>query len=216
MTLAFHNRALAAHNPCQIDQPSNTNRPWTIDVAHGLDEILQVISLRAISYIHEQDCPYFEEVDGNDFAGATHLLARQGNEPIGCARLRWFADFFKLERIAVAKAHRKTGLGVAIMEAAFELGMRKGYTEVLGHVEPAIVEHWKRKCGLEPRLGRESLYFSDNEYVEVGRKFAPHPMAITINSDPMILLRPEGEWDNIGVLDKSNFRREALSMAVGA
>jgi GNAT superfamily N-acetyltransferase len=195
---------------------AKTQSPWTIKVAHGLDEILQVISLRAVSYIHEQDCPYHEEVDGNDFSGATHLLAIDGHEPVGCARLRWFADFFKLERVAVARAHRKTGLGAAIMEAAFELGMRKGYTQVLGHVEPPIVEHWKRKCGLEPRLGRANLYFSDSEFVEVARTFPRHPLAITINSDPMVLLRPEGQWDTVGILDQSNYRNPNLQVAISA
>ncbi len=212
--MTFPTNVIQSSSNWNIDRPAAVvPAPWKISVAHGLDEILQVISLRAISYIHEQNCPYAEEVDGNDFAGATHLLAKVGNEPVGCARLRWFAGFFKLERIAVAHAHRKSGLGPAIMEASFELGVRKGYTEVLGHVEPAIVEHWKRKCGLEPRPNRSPLYFSDNQYVEVGRSFASHPLAITINSDPMILLRPEGDWDCAGVLDQSNFRNHEFETA---
>jgi GNAT superfamily N-acetyltransferase len=204
------------HSNMFLKPAKKASPPWTIKVAQGLDEILQVVALRAVSYMHEQDCPYHEEVDGNDFSGSTHLLALDDKEPVGCARLRWFADFFKLERIAVSRSHRKSGLGPAIMEAAFELGTRKGYTQVLGHVEPAIVAHWHLKCGLEPREGRSPLYFSDNEYVEVGRSFPRHPLAITINSDPMILLRPEGQWDGIGVLDESNFRRTDLHLAASA
>ena len=66
--------------------PSNGPN-WKICVAHRLDEIMQVISLRAIAYMHEQSCPYDEEIDGNDFAGATHLIARLNGEPVGCVRL---------------------------------------------------------------------------------------------------------------------------------
>ena len=32
-------------------------------------------------------------IDGNDLAGATHLIARIGSQPVGVIRLRWFCDF---------------------------------------------------------------------------------------------------------------------------
>ena len=32
---------------------------------------------------------------------------------------------------------------------------------------------------------------------------APPPDALTLESDPMVLLRPEGAWDEAGVLDRS-------------
>jgi GNAT superfamily N-acetyltransferase len=185
--------------------PSNGPK-WEIKVAHRLDEILQVVALRAIAYMHEQTCPYEEEIDGNDFAGATHLVARINGEPVGCLRLRWFADFFKVERIAVLPRYRCTGLGASLLETAFELGAKKGYRHALGHVEPSIVGLWQRACGVSARPGRDNLRFSDHEYVEVEKFLSPHPNAIRNDSDPMVLLRPEGEWDTPGVLDESNLR----------
>jgi hypothetical protein len=45
--------------------------------------------------------------------------------------------------------------------------------------------------------------FSDHDYVEIVAETTPPPNALTIDTDPMILLRPEGEWDTPGVLDWS-------------
>ncbi len=192
--------------------PSNGPK-WEISVAHRLDEIMQVISLRAIAYMHEQSCPYHEEIDGNDFAGATHLIARLNGEPVGCVRLRWFAQFFKVERVAVLPRYRKSGLGAALLDASFELGAQKGYGHALGHVEPSIVGLWQRACGVTPRPERPTLAFSDHEYVEVEKFIPKRSDAIHVNSDPMILLRPEGEWDHPGVLDHSNNRLIPLRTA---
>ncbi|TKW74593.1 MAG: GNAT family N-acetyltransferase, partial [Bradyrhizobium icense] len=38
----------------------------------------------------------------------------------------------------------------------------------------------------------------------------PGPDAITIGSDPYLIIRPEGDWDRPGVLDRSA-EREATS-----
>ncbi len=192
--------------------PSNGPK-WEISVAHRLDEIMQVISLRAIAYMHEQSCPYHQEIDGNDFAGATHLIARLNGEPVGCVRLRWFAQFFKVERVAVLPRYRKSGLGAALLDASFDLGAQKGYGHALGHVEPSIVGLWQRACGVTPRPERPTLTFSDHEYVEVEKFIPKRSDAIHVNSDPMILLRPEGEWDHPGVLDHSNNRLISLRTA---
>jgi len=192
--------------------PSNGPK-WEIRVAHRLDEIMQVISLRAIAYMHEQSCPYHEEIDGNDFAGATHLIARLNGEPVGCVRLRWFAGFFKVERVAVLPRYRKSGLGAALLDASFELGAQKGYGHALGHVEPSIVGLWQRACGVTPRPERATLAFSDHEYVEVEKFIPKKEAAIHVDTDPMILLRPEGEWDQPGILDHSNNRLIPLRTA---
>lgn len=65
-----------------------------IKVARTLNELMQVIALRAAVYMAEQDCPYTEEFDGNDFCGV-HLLGTINDEPAGCIRARFFADFSK-------------------------------------------------------------------------------------------------------------------------
>ncbi len=53
--------------------------------------------------------PYEEEFDGNDFS-STHLLGYVGDEPAGCLRIRYFASFAKIERLAVRHEFRHTRL----------------------------------------------------------------------------------------------------------
>jgi hypothetical protein len=53
------------------------------------------------------------------------------------------------------------------------------------------------------REGRKRFTFSDHEYVETIRELTPPADAVTIDSDPMVILRPEGAWDRPGVLDHS-------------
>src|SRR5580658_10601869 len=92
----------------------------TVSIAHTLDDLVQAMAIRSVVYMGEQLCPYDEEFDGNDFAGATHLIARIGREPVGALRLRWFCDFAKLERLTVTKSCRGGAVPRALLNAAFE------------------------------------------------------------------------------------------------
>jgi predicted GNAT family N-acyltransferase len=174
-------------------------------VARTLTELLEAISIRALVYMGEQRCPFNEEIDGNDFAGATHLLLRSNGEPIGTLRLRWFADFAKLERVAIRKEHRGGPATRALIEAAFDLAKRKGYRKILGHAQARLTPFWKRYRA-QPRPGRPCFVFSDHEYVEIEADLVPPADAMTADSDPIVLLRPEGAWDRPGVLDRSAAR----------
>jgi hypothetical protein len=80
-----------------------------VTVVHRLDDLLKVISIRAATYIAEHNCPHAEEFDDNDLT-ATHLLGYVGSEPAGCLRIRYFAEFAKLERLAVMERFRETRL----------------------------------------------------------------------------------------------------------
>lgn len=188
-------------------RPVSTPRDAVVvTVAHKLDEILQALAIRSLVYIGEQQCPYAEEYDGNDFAGATHLIARIGSEPVGTVRMRWFCDFAKLERLTVAPGHRGNAVPRALLEAAFGLAARKGYRQVMGHTQRRLAPVLARYGAARIREGRPSFAFSDHEYVETFRELTPPDDAIDIDSDPMVLLRPEGLWDQPGVLDFSRDR----------
>ena len=175
----------------------------TVSVAHTLDEVLQAISIRSVVYMGEQACPYEEEFDGNDFAGATHLIARIGRQPVGVVRLRWFCDFAKLERLTVAPGCRGGAVPRALLDAAFELAAKKGYRRIMGHTQVRLAPVLRRLGRVNVREGRAPFTFSDHEYVETIRELEPPADAICIDSDPLTLLRPEGAWDRPGVLDFS-------------
>ena len=175
----------------------------TVSVAHTLDDLLQAISIRSVVYMGEQACPYEEEFDGNDFAGATHLIARVGRQPVGVVRLRWFCDFAKLERLTVAPGCRGGAVPRALLEAAFSLAARKGYRRIMGHTQVRLAPVLRRLADVQVREGRARFTFSDHEYVETMRVLTPPADAICIDTDPLVLLRPEGAWDRPGVLDQS-------------
>jgi len=178
----------------------------TVSVARTLDEIMQAIAIRSVVYMGEQICPYAEEIDGNDFAGATHLIARIGAEPVGVIRMRWFCDFAKLERFTIRNEYRGGAVPRVLLEAAFDLAARKGYRRVMGHTQLRLAPVLMRLGRVKVRKDRPSFIFSDHEYVETMRELEPPPDAINIDSDPMVLLRPEGAWDRPGVLDRSAAR----------
>ena len=183
--------------------PEQTMR---VVVARTLNDIAQVMTVRALVYIGEQVCPYDEEFDGNDFAGATHLILRAVDEPVGVVRMRWFADFAKLERLAIRKEYRG-GPGLMLLaRAAFDLAERKGYRTLMGHAQSRLTPFWKRHFGGWVRPGRATFAFSDFDYVEMEFALSPRKDAVTIDADPFVLLRPEGEWDRPGVLDRSTIR----------
>ncbi|MEO1039420.1 MAG: GNAT family N-acetyltransferase [Pseudomonadota bacterium] len=177
--------------------------PITIRVARTLDDFHKVTVVRTLVYMQEQDCPYDEEFDGNDLSGATHLIAEAGSQPIACLRIRWFNGFAKIERICVLAAYRKTKLGVDLLYEAVELIRRKGYTRLMGQIQEHLLKHWTRFANLKKREHRPRFVFSDRVYIEVEGCYDIHPEAVTMESDPLVLDRPEGEWDRPGPLDRS-------------
>jgi predicted GNAT family N-acyltransferase len=178
----------------------------SVSVARTLDDLMQAISIRSVVYMGEQLCPYDEEFDGNDLAGATHLIARIGREPVGVIRLRWFADFAKLERLTVLPTCRGGAVPRALLDAAFDLAAKKGYRRIMGHTQVRLAPVLMRLGKVKVRSDRPSFTFSDHEYVETIRELTPPHDAVTIDSDPLVVLRPEGAWDRPGVLDQSACR----------
>jgi len=168
------------------------------------DDMTKVVAIRAAVFMAEQDCPYDEEFDGNDYAGA-QILGTVNGEPAACLRVRYFAGFVKIERLAVLPRFRRTLIARNVVERALEICRRKGYTRMYGQSQLRLVHFWER-FGFKPMQKDAKLVFSDHEYVEIAGDIAPHPHPLTPESDPLILIRPEGKWDEPGVLDHSAVR----------
>ncbi len=169
-----------------------------IRVARTVEDIAKVFSVRAATYMAEQQCPYDEEFDGNDFC-ATHLIAERGREPIGCVRLRFFADWAKLERLAVRQEFRQSKAAFIIVRHALKHLSEKGYAKVYGHARHDLVRFW-RTFGFQPISSRPKFHFSNVEYQEILLEMEAKP-AISIGIDPLITIRPEGAWSVPGPLD---------------
>jgi predicted GNAT family N-acyltransferase len=175
----------------------------SVTVVHSMEDLSRVLSIRSAVYIAEQYCPYEEEFDGNDYA-CTHLLGYAGSEPAGCLRIRFFADFAKIERLAVRSEFRKTRLAFELVRAGIELGKMKGYGRFYGHAQQRLVNFWSR-FGFRP-LDGDTLVFSDFDYREMVLDTNRHPDAIAIESDPYKIIRPEGRWHEPGILERSAAR----------
>lgn len=173
----------------------------SVRVARSLSDLMQVVAIRAAVYLSEQTCPYDEEFDGNDLC-AMHLIGSIDEEPAACIRIRFFADFAKLERLAVRHEFRRTTLAFDMVRAGIRLSRVKGYTQIYGHAQDRLVPFWKR-FGAHPKEPRRPLVFSDFSYTEMLLETERHPEALSLETDPYVLIRPEGEWDKPGPLEIS-------------
>jgi predicted GNAT family N-acyltransferase len=173
----------------------------SITTARSFEDLFRVVSIRGAVYMAEQECPYEEEFDGNDLA-ATHLLCYLDDEPVGCIRVRCFADFAKIERLAVRKEFRGHNLARDLARAAIELCRAKGYRRLYGHSARHMVGFWSQ-FGFRVVEGSSAFVFSDFEYVELVGDFERSPDAISLGIDPYVLIRPEGRWHAPGVLERS-------------
>lgn len=205
--LHTYRRARAIPNelpPYDRYRPDAKEKELSVTIARSIEDMMRVISIRSAVYIAEQECPYLEEFDGNDFC-ATHLLGYIGNEPTGCLRIRYFAGFAKIERLAVRKEFRNTRLSFHLVRAAIELCRVKGYQVLYGHSQKRLVNFWSR-FGFRPIEGVPEFVFSDFDYVEIRLNAERHPQAITIGVDPYVMIRPEGRWHLPGILEASSSR----------
>jgi predicted GNAT family N-acyltransferase len=182
----------------------SAGRELAVTVARTIEDIMKVMTIRSAVYISEQECPYEEEFDGNDFS-ATHLLGYVGDEPVGCLRIRYFAHFAKIERLAIRHEFRNTRLAFQIVRAGIELCRAKGYQRLYGHSQKRLLGFWGR-FGFKPLEGAREFVFSDFDYVEIVLDTTPHPQAIAIGVDPYIMIRPEGRWHVPGILERSAIR----------
>jgi predicted GNAT family N-acyltransferase len=175
-----------------------------VTIARTFEDLMRVVTVRSAVYIGQQECPYEEEFDGNDLC-ATHLLGYVGHEPAGCMRVRFFADFAKIERLAIREEFRKTRTAFQLVRAGFRLCQKKGYTRVYGHSQKRLVNFWSR-FGFRVMEGGQNFVFSDFDYVEIVADIERDPDSITIGSGPYTIIRPEGRWQVPGILERSASR----------
>jgi len=202
--LHMYCRSDSAENSPQGASPAPQKPELSVTVARTIEDLVRVMSVRSAVYIAEQECPYEEEFDGNDFS-ATHVLGYVGKEPVGCMRIRYFADFAKVERLAVRKEFRSAGLAPLLVQTCVELCEMKGYRRVYVHSQKRLVNFWA-KCGFRKLEGGRELVFSDFDYVEMILDTERHPHAISLGIDPYVIIRPEGQWHASGILERSAVR----------
>lgn len=177
---------------------------FKVAIATATLEVEQAFAIRAAVFMAEQECPFAEEFDGNDHT-ASHVVGYVDGEPAATLRIRYFADFVKIERMAVLPRYRGTLIAHEVVEVAINFCREKGYARIYGHAQKRLLNFWGR-FGYRPTEPRNEFTFSDHEYVEVAGELPPHPAAMRIGGDPLKFLRPEGSWDTPGILEQSASR----------
>ncbi len=182
---------------------------FTVEIARTMHDFQRIVAMRAMCFMAEQDCPFEEEFDGNDL-GATHFIVTENGRDVASIRARWFAGFGKLERTCVLPSHRGTKAVRVFLAHACEVAARKGYRVMLAQIQARLWPTWQAVLNCKLRTHRPGFSFSDFDYLEMEIPLAPHPDAITIEADPYLIIRPEGAWDEAGVLDRSVARSAPL------
>jgi predicted GNAT family N-acyltransferase len=176
----------------------------SVRIARTFNDLMTVTAIRSAVYLAEQDCPIEEEFDGNDFVAA-HFIGYVGDEPVACLRVRFFGDFAKVERLAVRHQYRRSVVAFKLVKASVEYIKRKGFRKIYGQAQDRLVDFWAH-FGAKPLPNARPISFSDFSYTEMLLEIEPSADAITLESDPYVIIRPEGDWDTPGVLDRSSNR----------
>ena len=91
----------------QVNQDGLTLKPVTTPM-----DMMNVLNIRNIVFVGEQNCPYDIEVVPEEEKEAKHFLIYYKDIPVGTVRYREMGDrTFKLERFAVLKEYRGKGYG---------------------------------------------------------------------------------------------------------
>jgi predicted GNAT family N-acyltransferase len=122
-------------------------------VCQSLDDMLKALAVRSIVFCEEQEVPYRLEYGDGDL-DAVHIIGIVDEEPATAARLRFFGQYAKLERIAVRKRYRGQNLGHALVDYMIGLARERGY----------------RKFKLSAQVHLESFYAAHG-FVALGEYF---------------------------------------------
>lgn len=166
-----------------------------VELVKTLEQLQHAYAIRAICFMEEHGIPAKFSFDGNDFQ-ASHFIAYCGEEPIGAARVRWFKDFAKIERMAFRKAYRNPRYLKAACDFVLTHIARKGYSIAITHASPLYARLWRVLLGFVPVDKPGAQFVFDNEpYIELVKELNVPENAITLASDTTVLFRTEGEWD---------------------
>jgi len=168
----------------------------TTKLAGRMEDTMQAFAVRAACFIGEQDVPYSEEFDGQDF-GATHLLAYLGNEPVGALRIRWFQSFAMPERLAVMQRFRGHNIGQMLLERCRKLAESRGCNMLYAQVLPADVKYWEKQGWR--RLVPEEAGGGTKRIVAVVKAVDPNKPLPEVETPEAVVLRREPQLDSTGM-----------------
>ena len=109
--------------------------------------------MRRLVFVVEQEVAEDLEWDEYDSADETiHVLAQDGDVPVGAARFRPYHSrkVCKIERVAILPTQRSCGLGRNLMEFVEQEAVREGYEEAFLHAQTQALGFYE-KLNYEPK-----------------------------------------------------------------
>ncbi|GGE51438.1 N-acetyltransferase [Pullulanibacillus camelliae] len=131
-----------------------------VENEHQYEDALKV---RKQVFIDEQQVPMELEVDAFENE-ATHLVAYNGNSPIGAGRFRIKSNAAKVERICVLKDFRRQNIGLHIMQKIEELATELRLSELILHAQ-THAQHFYEKLGYQ--VTSDVFYDANMPHVEM-------------------------------------------------
>ncbi|MBM4384945.1 MAG: GNAT family N-acetyltransferase [Deltaproteobacteria bacterium] len=140
----------------------------TISCHHGRAPA-EAVAIRRRVFIEEQGVSEADEIDGKD-ADRTHFLARDAaGRAIGCACLRPYGAQQKVERVAVLRELRGSGLGAELMRAVEAHAREIGARNLVLHAQAAVVAFYEKLgwASIGPRFDEAGI-----EHQKMGKRLA--------------------------------------------
>jgi GNAT superfamily N-acetyltransferase len=184
---------------------------YSVKMVRDFEDMAKIIAIRASACFTDPEHLYAKHFDGNDFS-ATHLIGYIGDEPVATIRIRYFADFARIERLTVRPTHRKSRIAFRMVQAAFAFCREKGYRRLSGVAREEMVPFWSLFGGTVTR-SKDPIFIYGLPHFEMHIDFPAQPGAISSNEDPMVLLRPEGRWREAGHHEKIRATKPVAAVA---
>jgi hypothetical protein len=102
-----------------------------------------------------------------------------------------------------------------LVDSGVEFCRTKGYTRMCTYAQKRLVKFWN-KCGFSISDAPRELVFSDFDYIEMVHDTSPAARTISFETDPYVVIRPEGSWQETGILERSKARGASRPSAEGA
>lgn len=190
------------------DKRNPDAKGYRIKVVRDFEDMAKVHVIRASGTFDDPEYFYDKQFDGNDFS-CTHLLGYIDGEPVGTIRIRYFADFTRIERLTIRPTYRKSRMAFKLARAALAWSRDKGYRRLSGVARAEMVPFWSMFGG-QVTTSREPIFIYGMAHFEMHLEFPHDPAAISMATDTMVLLRPEGRWHEAGYHETKNATKPAM------
>jgi GNAT superfamily N-acetyltransferase len=185
---------------------------YRIKFVRDFEDMAKVFAIRASACFSDPEHLYGKHFDGSDFS-ASHLIGYVDGEPVGTIRIRYFADFTRIERLCVRPTHRKSRISFKLAKAAFAFCRDKGYKTLSGVAREELVPFWAM-LGFKIDESKAPIFIYGQAHFEMKLTYPELPGAVSSDSPPLVLLRPEGRWNAAGYHETVNVTKPSADMTV--